>query len=275
MVDAVSAVQSSFPGRRVELVGAGQLSSAVQVDDDLIVRVPRHQYGINRLQFEVDLLRTIRDQLTVTTPEIVEVGLDLPVGQAFVAHHLIPGRVLQRADVGTLCPNEIEHIGRQVGRFLDELHAIDLALVPDVPVLTPSDFASQLKAEAEDRLSAHVSPQQLDTLFLDLAELKALPDRPLVLAHTDLGGNIVTDEAGNVGIIDFGNCFATHPALDVASLSVLGDLIVEAAAAEYTLLGALAHEAEAVTRTFFLQDVLYGARQEDWSYVRRMFSPTS
>lgn len=275
MVDPVAAVQSAFPGHRVELEGAGQMSVAVRVDDELIVRVPRHEYGIGRLRFEVDLLRTIGHLVTVRIPEIVESELDLPPGQAFVAHRRIAGRLLDRSSVEALGQGEIDHIGRQVGRFLSELHAIDLALVPGVPLSTPAVLASQLAAEVDERLSARLSRQQLDGLLVDLAGLHAIPDLPVVLAHSDLGGNIVVDEAGNVGIIDFGSCSATHPAVDVASVSTLGGRFVHAVAAEYPLLGTLSVEADAVSRTFRLQDLLHGARQDDWAYVGAILDSTS
>lgn len=275
MVEDIAAVQESFPGRTVTLEGQGQLSSAWRVDSDLIVRVPRHAFGIDRLRFEVRLLEALRPRLSVPIPEVVAVELDLPVGRAFVAHRRIPGHVLGRGAVAALTPQGVDAVGEQVGRFLRELHAIDLADLNDVPVQTAAQFATVLTAEVEALLKPRLRLDQVDALKLTLAELECLPAGPVVLAHTDIGGNIVVDENDRVGIIDFGSCFATHPAFDLASLSVLGDDLVRAACAHYPLLGTLSHEAEVVARTFFLQDALYGARQEDWDYVHEMFASVS
>lgn len=271
MIDAVEAVRSAFPGRAVDLEGVGQLSSAWRVDNDLIVRVPHHPFGIERLRFEVRLLGSIRHRLGVMVPDIVEVALDRPVGRAYVAHRRIPGRVLGRDDVLALPLARVETIGRQVGRFLRELHSINTADVPGVPARTAVEFAADLRAEVDNLLAPLISARQLAALHRDLARLDALPSQPSVLAHTDIGGNVVVDEHDTVGVIDFGSCFVTHPAFDTASLSVLGEPLLRAAAIEYPLLGQLQTEADAVTGSFFLQDALYGARQQDWPYVRAMF----
>ena len=92
------------------------------------------------------------------------------------------------------------------------------------------------------------------------------------LAQPERGNIVVDDSDDRLGIIDFGSCFVTHPALDVASLSVLGTRLLEAAARAYPLLGSLGGQAEAVRQSFMCQDALYAARQQDWDYVRSMFT---
>jgi len=269
-----SAVQHAFPGRSVAFEGEGQLSTAWRVDDELVVRVPKHPFGVERLQFEVRLLASIGARLEgiAAVPRIVDARLDLPVGRAYVAHRRIPGTLLHVQDIASLPRAGVDRIGAQVGRFLRELHAIDVADLPEVPVRTAQQFAADLAAEVDSLLRPRVRPDQLDELETTLRHLARLPSAPMVLAHTDIGGNIVVDHDDGVGIIDFGSCFVTHPAFDVASLSVLGPEVVQAAAAEYPLLGELQDEAEVVAQTFFLQDALYGARQDDWEYVAAMFS---
>ncbi len=249
----------------------GQLSSAFRIDDEVIVRVPRHAYGVDRLRFEVGVLGSIRSTVDVAIPEIVDVSLDLPVGRSYVAHRLIPGRVLRRDDVSTMAAERVELVGHQIGRFLRDLHSVDPTSVAGVSILTASDFAAQLRAEAESDLGPIIGPAPLEDLHHALAALESVPDEPSVLAHTDIGGNVVIDEDGRVGIIDFGSCFVTHPAFDVASLSTLGRVLTDAAAEVHPLLSSCDREASAVAGTFVLQDALYGARQEDWSYVREVF----
>jgi aminoglycoside phosphotransferase (APT) family kinase protein len=238
------------------------------------VRVPRHAFGVERLRYEVALLAAIRPRRSVTVPETVDAVLDRPAGEAYVVHRHIPGRILDLASVEAMDPARLESVGRQVGVFLRELHAIDVTDL-DAPRLTPSEFAAQLAAEVDALPSDVVTKTQVGGLHRDLRALATVPDSPMVLCHTDIGGNIVVDADGSVGVIDFGSCFVTHPALDVASLSVLGTTVLVAAASEYPLLGALSAEADAVRQTFMCQDVLYGARQQDWDYIRSMFSETN
>jgi aminoglycoside 2''-phosphotransferase len=265
-----------FPGRAITLEGEGQLSIAWRVGDELVVRVPKHSFGIDRLRFEVRLLESIGTRLDAAAalPRIVDARLDLPVGRAYVAHRRIPGRILRPGDVASLPRDRIELIGAQVGWFLHELHALDLATIADVPVRTAQQFAADLTVEVETLLCPRIRPHQVAALEAMLGEVAGLPAEPSVLAHTDIGGNIVVDDEGHLGIIDFGSCFATHPAFDVASLSVLGEDLVRSAAAAYPLVGNLRSEAEVVAKSFFLQDALYGARQEDWGYVADMFATT-
>ena len=78
-----------------------------------------------------------------------------------------------------------------------------------------------------------------------------------MLCHTDLGGNLLFNDAtGRLAVIDFADSTITHPAFDVASLSVLGDALVEAGA-----------DALVVRATFALQDTRNAAGQGDWRYV--------
>ena len=160
-------------------------------------------------------------------------------------------------------------VAAQVATFLKELHPlIEEGRAATAPEVRPRGFAAHLSAEVDKLLAPRASGAAIKRARQELADLGALPDSPIAVCHTDLGGNIVVDDlTDSVGVIDFGSCFITHPALDVASLSVLGDDFVDACAADYPLLATVAAEAAAVRRTFALQDALYGARQEEWSYV--------
>lgn len=275
MANSAEIAQRRFPGRAVAFEGEGQLSSAWRVDDELVVRVPRHAFGVDRLRFEVELLAVIRTKLTTPVPEIVEAELDLPVGSAYVVHRRIAGHVLKRDHVPAFTRDRVHRLGAQIGQFLHELHAISPADLGVVPVRSAARFAADLRKEVKTLLRPLIEAEQVATALATLDELATLPATPLVLAHTDIGGNIVVDDDDRVGVIDFGSCFVTHPAFDAASLSALGDDLVRAAAAEYPLLGDLGDESRIVASTFALQDALYGARQDDWEHVRTVFGPVT
>ena len=266
---ALAAARLEFPGASTGIEGEGQLSTAVRVDGDLIVRFPKHAFGIDRLKFEVKLLDRVRPHLTLQVPQIVRVELDRPVGQAFVAHRAIAGVILTAERVRATPPDTTAAIARQVATILEQLHSlVEPAASLGAPVMAPAAFAASLAAEVETLLAPRMTSRAAARAEQELADLATVPGTPLALCHTDIGGNILWDDATNrIAVIDFGSCFVTHPALDVASLSVLGEDFMDECASHYPLLGELQEPATRVRATFALQDALYGARQDDWPYV--------
>lgn len=105
----------------------------------------------------------------------------------------------------------------------------------------------------------------------ELAGLDFVADRPPVLCHCDIGGNLIYDgTTSHIGVIDFGEAMLTNPVLDATSLSVLGPRFMQAAARTYPLLADCLDDAQRLRATFALQDALGGAAQEDWGYVDRI-----
>lgn len=267
----VDAARSEFPGASVGVAGEGQLCIALLVDD-LIVRYPRHAFGVGRLRFEVDLLEAIRPHLTTTVPTVVRVELDRPVGEAFVAHGALTGTVLT-AEILTMMPTaDMSRVAGHVAAFMSELHDLrDLARAHGVPKRSPAMFAAELAAEVAELLADRMTPLARDRARRELDALAALGDDVSALCHTDIGGNILFDESnGDVAIIDFGSCFVTDPAFDVASLSVLGEEFVLECARRDPRIAEARLAAPVLRRTFALQDALYGARQGDWDHVDRV-----
>lgn len=221
-----------------------------------------------RLEQEVRLLAELRPRTTGRLPEVRSAELELPIGEAYVEHTLISGRVLDAGCVRALSRESFRAVALATGRFLSDLHAqTDVAGHAGVGRLTLAGFADALQAEV-DTLLAAMGPAGRLRAERELAALRALPHRTDALCHTDIGGNIVHDPAtGLAGFIDFGSALVTDPVLDVASLSVLGDDFVQAASAAHPPLAERLPDARIVRETFILQDALYGARQQDWGYV--------
>ena len=269
-MDVEAVARREFPGSRIAREGDGQLSVALRVGDDLVVRFPKHALGIERLRFEVRLLDALRPRLTTPVPDIVRVELDRPAGSAFVAHRAIPGRILRGRDIAAMAPERVSAVASRVATFLRELHALTAraheAGVPERPL---AGFAADLLAEVDELLGDRIGPVARQRAERELAALAAVQPRDdHVLCHTDIGGNVLFDEATDaIAVIDFGSCFISDPVLDVASLSVLGDDFVDACAATYPLLGELVAPARVVRDTFVLQEALYAARQADWEHA--------
>lgn len=265
----ISAARLAFPqGSNFSFLGEGQLSSAVLVDDDLVVRFPRHRLGIERLRFEVELLRQVRPHLSVAVPDVIEVELDSS-SSPYVVHRLLPGVVLDDDVVRALSPAQRDSASEQVARLLSEFHGLtDLARKIPTPELPLAKFASQLKEEVDRLLATRMSPEAKARAYRELKAMATLNCHEEALCHTDIGGAIVFDEATEtVGIIDFGSSFISDPVLDVATLSVLGDDFLTTVTARYPSLADRIEASRIVRETFALQDALYGARQGDWEYV--------
>jgi aminoglycoside phosphotransferase (APT) family kinase protein len=269
---ALALVRSLHPERVVEVEGEGQFNDAIRVDDRWVVRVPRHAVGVAALRREVELLRVVRPAVEIPVPWFVEDALDRPVGEAYLTHERLPGEVLRRATVDGRSDERVDEIGRAVGTFLAELHAVEVSGL-EVRRRSLGELGRELARDVDSLLGGVLPASALASLHDDLRGMLDLPPEPAVLCHTDLGGNLVVDEAtGSVGVIDFGDCVVSHPALDVASLSVLGPRLLDAAASVHPLLTSLEAEAEVVRRTFRCQDAVHAARQADWAYVRSLFA---
>lgn len=258
----------------MRLEGEGQLSVAVRVGHETLLRFPRHAFGADQLAFEVRLLERVRPYLQMSVPEVVEVALDEPIGRAYVAHRHLPGTVVRGEDIAAWPAARVQRVGAEVGVFLRELHALaSVGREAGASQLTARAFGKSLAEEFDELLAHRTNDLGRARAHREAATVAGLPDHPAVLCHGDLGGNIVFDErTESVGVIDFGGCVVTHPAFDLASLPTLGDDLVTACITMHPDLRRAIDHADAVRGTFALQDALNGARQEDWAYVDEILS---
>jgi aminoglycoside phosphotransferase (APT) family kinase protein len=251
----------------VRWLNEGQLSMALLVGD-VVLRFPRSAFALKRLKVEVQLLERIRPTTNATIPDVIGADLDEPLGKAFVAHRALPGSVLTSERLIAFDPTTVAEIGDSVAAFLRDLHTHGQAVDDLVPTLSISEFAFQLQAEVDRLLADRMTPRQRERAQFELAEVADLPSNPPVLVHSDLGGNVLFDEAtSQTAFIDFGSALIGDPILDIASVSVLGEGLLERCASAYPRLDRPTDEIAVVTATFPIQDALYGARQADWSYV--------
>jgi aminoglycoside 2''-phosphotransferase len=208
--------------------GHGQNNAVLLVDDALVFRFPRYPAGIARLEREVAVLRGIRGRVSLATPDPVYTAFgEWAVGKVFVGYPLIPGEPLWQETLdGIGDPAVLDALGRQVGAFLRELHAVPVAeLLPDeAAAFDPLAGWRDLYARIRRRLFPRMRPDARDAtarhfeaFFADPAGLPAAP----VLVHGDFGtGNILYDPAARAisGVIDFGGAGPGDPAVDFAAL---------------------------------------------------------
>lgn len=119
-----AAIVAAFPElafARLTLCDAGWDSVAVDVDDRMIFKFPRHAAAEARLKMEAAILDTLRPGLTMRIPALtIHPGPPL-----FSRHEKIPGEHLLAADYGKLPQEARAPLAREMAQFYAELHAHD------------------------------------------------------------------------------------------------------------------------------------------------------
>lgn len=205
-------------GHEPELVGMGW-DVEVWRFGEVVVRFPRRALGVRAMENELVVLPLIADRVTLPVPRprmIAEPALGFPA--RFYAHDYLPGTPAIRSGVDE---GGLARLAGPLGRFIAALHAVPL----------PSLRAAGLR---DDHRGDHLRVAERGRGWLARVELPAaLHDRaaailetpapPIgegeaVLVHGDLhAGNVLVGEAGEISaVIDWGDCSAGDPAIDLA-----------------------------------------------------------
>jgi aminoglycoside phosphotransferase (APT) family kinase protein len=172
------------------------------VDDEWVVRWPRHRLAVEEVEKEVGLLPALAPLLPVEVPRLEYVSRE----PWLVAYRFIRGEPLVDED-----PDGVR-------RFLDALHAVDIDAVPAPRpdwLETYQEQADEFRRvvlpllDADERLSA-------DAL---LAQTETLTGFEPTLTHSDLGPpHLLVREGRLAGVIDWGDARVGDPALDYSWL---------------------------------------------------------
>ncbi|WP_457582605.1 phosphotransferase family protein [Ensifer canadensis] len=117
-------ILAEFPdlaGSTFTLATIGWHSTAVDVDDRLIFKFPRHEIAEKALIKEASLLSTIRPNVSMAVPDLkLHQGPPL-----FSVHGKLKGEHLVTDDYVALTETERRRLGRDLGQFYAELHRLD------------------------------------------------------------------------------------------------------------------------------------------------------
>jgi hypothetical protein len=122
----VAVIAAQFPqlcGAQFILLSAGWDSVAVDADDRLIFKFPRHAEGEAGLRLEASILALVRRHVSLRVP-VLEL-FETP--RLFSRHEKIPGEHLLTAQYDRLSALERDKLADQMGLFYAELHTIGLA----------------------------------------------------------------------------------------------------------------------------------------------------
>jgi aminoglycoside phosphotransferase (APT) family kinase protein len=172
------------------------------LEDEWVVRWPRHRLAVEEIEKEVDLLPVLAPLLPIEVPRFEYVSRE----PWLVAYRLIRGQPLANED-----PDGVR-------AFLDALHAVDTDRV-----YAPRSDWLETYAEQADEFRRVVlpllDPDERPLGEALLAQTETLTDFEPVLTHSDLGPtHLIVHEGGLAGVIDWGDARIGDPAIDYAWL---------------------------------------------------------
>jgi aminoglycoside 2''-phosphotransferase len=205
--------------KSVSLNREGLLNDVVIVNDELIFRFPKHEYGFRHLKDEARILRLLQNYITLEIPSPLYETANC------LAYRMIPGETLRRDILMRLPDTDQQAIADQLAQFLKELHS--------VPVKEAADFEvpmadALMKYEGWVNVYGRIREKVFPCLIPHVREWVTahfeshLADRSnfeyeLRMVDTDIPPyHILYDRQRRVinGIIDFGCAGLGDPAID-------------------------------------------------------------
>ena len=172
------------------------------LEDQWVLRVPRHRLAVEELEKEIRLLPSIADRLPVQIPRFAQVSRE----PLYVAYPLIRGERYENEDP----------LG--VRAFLDALHTVP---IDEAPAPHPDWLETYTEQADEFRrvVLPLLDPDERSRGEALLAEVETLTGFRPVLTHSDLGpSHLLVQDGRLVGVIDWGDARIGDPAIDYAWL---------------------------------------------------------
>jgi hypothetical protein len=199
---AILAAFPEFSESRFSVLGEGWHSIAIDVDDSVVFKFPRHDAAQQALIKEAALIAAVRPALTISVPDLrLHKGPPL-----FSSHEKIHGRHLLTADYDTISQAARDRLAADIARFYAELHRLptDRMTAAGATPIAPWQEPAAMRAKALPALPAHLR----DTADEIVTAYERLPPDPLGMTYGFFDGhgwNMAFDHARQRlnGIYDF------------------------------------------------------------------------
>ncbi|XOK58497.1 phosphotransferase family protein [Paenibacillus elgii] len=261
--------------REVEAIESGQNNDVLLVNGEWIFRFPKYAEGIERLRYEVRLLNTVKERVSIPVPAPVKWNLQSErIGSVFVGYPRIPGEPLLDGQWGELESTGVamvRRIARQLTAFLNELHSVPAdALGESAPEYDGyrewSDLFERIRAKLYPHMNREAqrwTERHFASFLGNGANFRITP----MLVHGDFGGsNILYDpERREIsGILDFGSSGPGDPAVDYAGLlASYGEPFLQHMIELDPDMEGLLERVKFYQGTFALQEALFGLENDD------------
>ncbi len=187
---------------------------------ELCVRFPRRAFGIQCVDNELAVLPAL-PALPIPCPRVERVGTPtLGYPSRFYAHRWLPGVPVLRAE---LSDDALAGLAAPLGTFLAALHRLPLAPLRARGLARDGrGDASVVADRGRTRLAELVTAGMLDGGLAQRAEAVLATATPTqerqVVVHGDFhAGNLLVETGRPSAVIDWGDCSAGDPAIDLAA----------------------------------------------------------
>lgn len=155
--DSRAAIIKAFPqlaNGAFSVLGEGWHATAIDVDDRLVFKFPRHEAARSALRKEAALLAVARPALTLTVPAL-RIHDGPPV---FSSHEKIHGQHLLTADYAVLPEHARDRLAADIARFYAELHdlPIERMTAAGAAPITPWQSPATMRAKAVPALPSEL-----------------------------------------------------------------------------------------------------------------------
>lgn len=191
----------------IELNDAGWTSRVyIVAKSKFVFKFPRTVKVKKEYEQEIKILKVLESiECSIQTPKIRWVGDNYD----YLGYEGVAGQTIDLV-IDKLSPTEKTNIGQQIGKFLIQLHAVELVGAPTIMIqdeilqfqksyqAAALAFADRFTSDEQSRLKTLV----YETMPATISELGS----DLALCHGDLGyWNLILNDQNKVGAIDFGD----------------------------------------------------------------------
>lgn len=270
-LESIVKIYPEFKNSSVEMVDHGQNNQILILEKKVIFRFPKSERNKRALTIEYDTLLILKEKINFKIPDFKYHHFATSLIENFVGYEMIHGEPLFKA---VFLEKDHRLLGLQLSNILRELHQPNLRrqLESRVKVIDPYIIWEDMYLRIKEKLFVFMNEEAKEETRKNFEDiLHALGDVNFesTLIHGDFGpSNIIVSQNDSTinGIIDFGEVHIGDPAVDIASLIGplgYGEAFILNHFDSYPDAKNLLKRAKLYTKTFALQEALYGIENDD------------
>lgn len=196
----------------------------VILDRKIVFRTPKDFRYKNKLKYEIELLRYLKEKVKVGIPEYTYVSRD----KSLAGYNMLMGCELSASRFRGLNAVEREIVAKLLAEFVTALHETPKSVIEKLHVKSGNQqkLYKELVHDTKKHLYPRLCKRDIQLIEQYFAELKVVLNHNFAntLVHNDLITEHILWDAENrqINIFDFGDCTLGDPASDFAGFLEYG-----------------------------------------------------